>query len=37
MKSKLMPHWLDEDGRNHMKIRDNLKDKAKRKDYKKYD
>ena len=34
MKSKIMPPWFDEKVRNHMKIRDNLKDKAKWKDYK---
>jgi hypothetical protein len=34
VKSKIMPPWLDEEVRHHMKIRDNLKDKAKWKDYK---
>ena len=34
MKSKIMPPWFDEKVRNHMKIQDNLKDKAKWKDYK---
>jgi hypothetical protein len=34
VKSKIMPPWLDEEVRSHMKIRDNLKDKAKWKTYK---